>query len=375
MKRGSRNYPKQINKLLKLVYGLLAAIILTTLLVGAFISCIKNTNDEAKINASEQENTHKHTGDEEEKDLTEENKSLGENEVDAAATAPKVAGKSIDYDKEDVSEAAEGEDKGRAKDQESGSATPWFLISVLTLSTVANGCIAIFILSQTRQSSKLHRERIKLLNDRKFVEPEHLQKTMRDLNENAEALDKQLSELKQNNDRTVQSLAQQTSTAISRFEKDNQQTGEKIQEIMNALSVFKESLDDKDEEIKRYKEGHDSKLISKYILSYIKVRDQIIKMTNSDQLEFKNLEQLADRLSMEIDHAGVKEIEVSVGDKFLDDKYGGKLAAPKLVPTDVPENEGTIASVDLAGYEFTGNEKNMILRLAKVSVYELEQIK
>lgn len=286
--------------------------------------------------------------------------------------------KSKNNDKEGAVVTLKGlaeEDLGTASESQSSLAKSWYLMTLLTLSTVANGCIAVFIFRQTLQSTKLQRERIKLLSDGKYVEPEELQKTMRALNEKAKALDKQLSELKQNNDRTVQSLAQQTSAAISGFEKDNQQTGEKIQEIMNSLSVFKESLDDKDEEIKRYKEGHDSKLISKYILSYIKVRDQIIKMTNSDQLEFKNLEQLADRLSMEIDHAGVKEIEVSVGDKFLDEKYGGMLAAPKLVPTDVPENEGRIKSVDLAGYEFTGNDRNIILRPAKVSVYKLEQAK
>lgn len=343
------------------IYGLVTAIILIVLLIVWVSLTKKNTNDKAQETVYEQD----HGSPSE----------FNDEKAGAVLTAPEDTEKNQNPTEEGSSGATGEEDEDIANEQQSSSATPWFLISVLTLSTAANGSIAIFIFRHNRQSDKLHRERIKFLNDRKYVEPEALQKTMCDLNEKAKALDKQLSELKQNNDRTVQSLAQQTSTAISRFEKDNQQTGEKIQEIMNALSVFKESLDDKDEEIKRYKEGHDSKLISKYILSYIKVRDQIIKMTNSDQLEFKNLEQLADRLSMEIDHAGVKEIEVSVGDKFLDDKYGGKLAAPKLVPTDVPENEGTIKSVDLAGYEFTGNEKNMILRLAKVSVYELEQVK
>jgi molecular chaperone GrpE (heat shock protein) len=98
-------------------------------------------------------------------------------------------------------------------------------------------------------------------------------------------------------------------------------------------------------------------------------------MTDSDQFVLKNLEQLIERLNMEIEHADVKEIEVSIGDKFLDEKYGGKLATPKLVPTDDTEKNGTIVSVDLAGYEFTGNERNIILRPAKVSVYELQEIK
>jgi molecular chaperone GrpE (heat shock protein) len=173
----------------------------------------------------------------------------------------------------------------------------------------------------------------------------------------------------------VQAVVQQTTSALSKLEEDNQQHGEKIQDIMNAFLALNPKLDEKDKEINRYKEGHDSKLISKYILSYIKVRDQIIKMTDSDQFVLKNLEQLIERLNMEIEHADVKEIEVSIGDKFLDEKYGGKLATPKLVPTDDTEKNGTIVSVDLAGYEFTGNERNIILRPAKVSVYELQEIK
>ena len=346
----------------KVLYILAAAIILIVLATLLILGFRDNPSNETEVTTAG-------------KILPVEDDSKNNDKAKADQTFQEAAGKSINSAKEGASGAAEEEDKDTTNESQSGSATSWFLISVFTLSTVANGCIAVFIFRQTRESDKLQRERIKLLSDRKCVEPEVLLKEMSDLSENTGALDKQLSELKQNNDRTVQSLAQQTSAAISGFEKDNQQTGEKIQEIMNSLSVFKESLDDKDEEIKRYKEGHDSKLISKYILSYIKVRDQIIKMTNSDQLEFKNLEQLADRLSMEIDHAGVKEIEVSVGDKFLDDKYGGKLAAPKLVPTDVPENDGIIKSVDLVGYEFTGNDRNIILRPAKVSVYKLEQAK
>lgn len=245
---------------------------------------------------------------------------------------------------------------------------PWYLIIILVVSAVANISIAFLIFFYNRK-------RIKLLTDKKYVEPEKLQRTMQDLSENTGALDKQLSELKQHNDHTVQGVIQQTTSALSKLEENDHKHGEKIQEIMNAFLELNTKLDEKDEEIKRYKEGHDSKLINKYILSYIKIRDQIIKMTNSDQFVLKNLEQLIERLNMEIEHADVKEIEVSIGDKFLDEKYGGKLATPKLVPTDDTGKNGTIVSVDLAGYEFTGNERNIILRPAKVSVYELQEIK
>ena len=245
---------------------------------------------------------------------------------------------------------------------------PWYLIIILVVSAVANISIAFLIFFYNRK-------RIKLLTDKKYVEPEKLQRTMQDLSENTGALDKQLSELKQHNDHTVQGVIQQTTSALSKLEENDHKHGEKIQEIMNAFLELNTKLDEKDEEIKRYKEGHDSKLINKYILSYIKIRDQIIKMTDSDQFVLKNLEQLIERLNMEIEHADVKEIEVSIGDKFLDEKYGGKLATPKLVPTDDTGKNGTIVSVDLAGYEFTGNERNIILRPAKVSVYELQEIK
>lgn len=266
-----------------------------------------------------------------------------------------------------VLEAPE-EDLDTVHQSQTGSNTNWYLITVLIISTGVNVSIAALIIFN-------HRKRVALLTDKKFVEPEAFQETMRTLSASTKALDNQLSELKQNNDLTIKALVKQHSTVLSKLEEDSQQHGEKIQDIMNAFLALNPKLDEKDKEIKRYKEGHDSKLVSKYILGYIKIRDQISKMTNSDQLELKNLEQLIERLNMEIEHADVKEIEVFIGDKFLDEKYGGKLAAPKLVLTDVTEKDGTIVSVDLAGYEFTGNERNIILRPAKVSVYKLQQKK
>ena len=351
-----------LNNILRYLLAVIA-ISLLALLVSFIVQC---GSVETEVTSHDSKATQNSTSVNEEVGPVEGDEPKANDKEGAAEDDQVGTSKSKNFAVESLSVVAD--DKDKSNELRSGYAPHWLLISLLTLSTVANGCIALFIF-------RYNRERIKLLNDKKYVEPEALQETMRALSENTKALDKQLSELKHNNDRIVQSLGQQTSTALSKLEKDSQLHGEKVQDIMNAILEFNPKLDEKDKEIKRYKEGHDSKLVNKYILNYIKIRDQITKLTSSDQLVQKNLEQLIERLSMEIDHANVVEIEVLIGDKFLDDKYGGKLATPKLVPTDVTEKVGTIASVDLAGYEFTGNEKNMILRPAKVSVYELEQIK
>ena len=283
-----------------------------------------------------------------------------------------AAGKSINSAKEGASGAAEEEDKDTTNESQSGSATSWFLISVLTLSTAANGCIAVFIFRQTRQSNRLHIERIKLLNDKKYVEPEELQNTMRDLSEKTRALNKQLSELKQNNQDTVQQLTHQAREAFTKVEKNSTSHLENVEELKSAYLLMRDKLDEKDEEIKRYKEGYDTDKLITSLEGFIKIRDRIDSYAEEGKTSKDDLQRVVEIIENTITTIGAKEIEIKIGDNIDDDKYLTSVSVKKEIDTDNPDDGGKIASIEKNGYQITGPEISIVIRKAEIALYKFK---
>jgi molecular chaperone GrpE (heat shock protein) len=249
-----------------------------------------------------------------------------------------------------------------ADKSQSGSATSWYLITVLTLSAAANACIAIFI-------SRHNRERIKLLKGKKYVEPEELQKTMRALSENAKALDNQLTELAQKNADTVQQLVQQAREAFTKVEKNSASHLENVEELKSAYLLMRDKLDDKDKEIKRYKEGYDTDKLLTSLEGFIKIRDRIASYAEDGKTTKDDLHRLVKIIENTITTSGAKEIEITVGDNIDDDKYLISVAVKREIHTDNPGDDGKIASIEKNGYQITGPEVSTVIRKAEIALH------
>ena len=338
----------------KVIYGLVTAIILVVLAI-VWVVTKKDTNDKAQETAYEQDHG-----------------SPSEfNDDKAGAVVPTLEDteKNQNPAEEGSSEAAE-EDRDAANEQQSDFATHWFLISVLTLSTVANGSIAIFIFRYIRESIKLQRERIKLLSDSKYVEPEDLQKTMRDLSENTKALDKQLSELKQSNQDTLQQLMYQAKEAFTKAESNSASNLKNVEELKSSYLLMRDALDEKDKEIKRYKEGYDTDKLIKSLEGFILIRDRIYSYAEDGKTTPDDLKNIVKIIESNITIIGAKEIEITIGDNIDDDKYLNKFSVKKEVDTDNSDDDGKIASIEKIGYQVKGPETNTVIRKAEITLYK-----
>jgi hypothetical protein len=346
-KRNSPSKRSNLNRLVKVLYSLSAALIIIGLVLVLIIAFIRNGKTEATAAGSKA--TQSVTTDKEEEGLAAGNQSLDEDKVETVVTGQEAR-------------SAVEEDLDTANESQSGSATSWYLITVLTLSTAANGCIALFIFRHNR-------ERIKLLKGKKYVEPEELQKTMRTLSENTKALDKQLSELAQKNADTVQQLVQQAREAFTKVEKNSASHLEDVEELKSAYLLMRDKLDEKDKEIKRYKEGYDTDKLLTSLEGFIKIRDRIASYAEDGKTTKDDLHRLVKIIENTITTSGAKEIEITVGDNIDDDKYLISVSVKREIDTDNPGDDGKIASIEKNGYQITGPEVSTVIRKAEIALH------
>ena len=84
-----------------------------------------------------------------------------------------------------------------------------------------------------------------------------------------------LTQIHQNNESLLQSSLEQTAKVLKSLQQDSQVHGEDVKRLMETFGLMNNKLDEKDKEIKRYKEGCDVSQIKKSVSGYIKVRDRI----------------------------------------------------------------------------------------------------
>ena len=352
--RKTRSNRYSTNGLDRVIYGLVTAIILFGLLT-VWVLTKEDTNDKAQETAYEQD----HGSPSE----------FNDEKAGAVLTAPEDTEKNQNLTEEGSSGAAE-EDRDTTNESQSGSDMPWFLISILTLSTVANGCIAVFIFRYIRESIKLQRERIKLLSDSKNVEPEDLQKTMNALSENTKAFDKQLSELKQSNQDILQQLMYQATEAFKKAESNSASNLKNVEELKSSYLLMRDTLDEKDKEIKRYKEGYDTDKLIRSLEGFIKIRDRIYSYAEDGKTTTDDLQILVKIIENTITTIGAKEIEITIGDNIDDDKYLNKFSVKKEIDTDKPDHSGKIASIEKIGYQIKGPVTSTVIRKAEIALYK-----
>lgn len=245
-----------------------------------------------------------------------------------------------------------------------GSQQPIIFIGFLSI--IANFLIALLIY-------KNHRERMAILSDKKFVQPEEVQKQMQFFKESVSECNNMLTQIHQNNESLLQSSLEQTARVLKSLQQDSQVHGEDVKRLMETFNLMNNKLDEKDKEIKRYKEGYDVSQIKKSVSGYIKVRDRINSYIESGKTGVGDLENLNLILESAIENSGVSEIVINIGDDYYDDQFNGKIDVPKIISTNDPNDDNKILSIDKIGYEILGNEITTVISKAKVTIYKHNQ--
>ena len=145
---------------------------------------------------------------------------------------------------------------------------------------------------------------------------------------------------------------------------------ETLQVTQDMLLKFQQTIDMKDAEIARLKQGYDTKILKKNILGMINLHTQMIAMLSNDP-ENKNLKNIEFLMRDEIENSGVEISKVPLGEDFA------KLSDYVEVVGHTSESnddlvKGQISEVVSEMYLLRTEDKLDVLRKAKVK-YHLPQ--
>lgn len=144
------------------------------------------------------------------------------------------------------------------------------------------------------------------------------------------------------------------------------------QKMNHTFMTLQKAIEEKDQEIARYKAGYDSKVFKQFINRFLRVDQAIEDYLLEVNKDLKTpLEDVRSVLEDALDDCGVEKFAPEKDAPYKNTE--GVADRPKLQETDVPEKNGLIAEVIEHGYRLRNGESHEIIVPAKVSVYILRK--
>jgi len=225
-------------------------------------------------------------------------------------------------------------------------------IAVIILSLVVLFSVAI--------SFYLYKWRRILLENPQLLLPEEIGKHIKSL---TEAINHNTGIMDSNH----KSLRQETLGFGKNVHELSENTSSKIDDIADMFLTLHKSLDDKDVEIKKLKNGYDKEIFKKFIFRFIRVDQAVCDLLNEDNGDSESLTLIRNLLENALSECDVEIFNPEIGVDYK--KEFGVADNPKTVQSDKEEDEFKILEVIEEGYFInTPNGKEVIVP-AKVKVF------
>lgn len=222
-----------------------------------------------------------------------------------------------------------------------------YLLLALILVLLIVSMYQTYILKQ-QVSSIEHTQNIRLKDkDGLLAFPESVERRMEDANQQLssllnDALQKIVSQLSDSNQEST-SLRGIVGTALKEISASVQKNNEKLQ-------VFHSEIEQKNAELKRYRDGYDTYVVSKFLRQIISIRTLFVEELEDNSANDDVSRIISDVLEMvddSLESVGIEAFSPKVGEDYsesygVDDSY-------KRIDTDDKELHGTIASVQSEG--------------------------
>tara|TARA_B110000008_G_scaffold10040_2_gene9681 strand:- start:765 stop:2006 length:1242 start_codon:yes stop_codon:yes gene_type:complete len=163
----------------------------------------------------------------------------------------------------------------------------------------------------------------------------------------------------------------QQSQNINELKKDLANLLKTIDDMNLTFLTLKDNLDQKDEELSRYKDGYDATIFKNFILRFTRV-DKVLKENINDQnFSLGALEDVQIQMEDALAECNIEIFSPSVGDDYQ--TADGIADNPKQIETSKKGDNLKIAEIIQPGYrrKLPGNDKNdfQIITEAKVAIY------
>ena len=166
-------------------------------------------------------------------------------------------------------------------------------------------------------------------------------------------------------DSNYKNLKQQTLITAKNVKDISEHSNSKIDDIADMFLTLHKTLDEKDAEIKRLKNGYDKDIFKKFIFRFIRV-DQAVSYL-LDEGEDESLKQIRKLLKDAFSECDIEIIKPNIGDDYK--KTFGVADNPKIIKSEQPGDEFKISEIVEEGYLINTPNGNEVLLPAKVKVF------
>lgn len=148
----------------------------------------------------------------------------------------------------------------------------------------------------------------------------------------------------------------------------NQHSGA-VHRMTETFMTFKRSLDEKDLEIERLRQGYDAYVYRRFLHRFIRVHQSLLDYASGAEVSISDIRNLTILLADAMEESGVVQFEPEIGDDVRDlgDRVGENI---KILDTADPAAHLTIAEVNTPGYLIESGEQSVVLIPAQVTVYQ-----
>jgi molecular chaperone GrpE (heat shock protein) len=171
------------------------------------------------------------------------------------------------------------------------------------------------------------------------------------------------------------SVVNQQSNAVGQSSNSLALLSENIKEMIEVHMKLQSTLDQKEDEINRYKEGYDAKIFHNFLLRFTRVDrtfNDYIKDDNVDETVRDALEDIREMMEDALAECGVEAFSPEKGLNYKTAE--GVADNPKTIDTDDESKHFTIAEVLDEGYRRETDSGFKVITQAKVSIFVYKKL-
>lgn len=214
------------------------------------------------------------------------------------------------------------------------------VIVILSLATLISVAISFY----------LYKWRRILLSNSNMVVPEEWAKYLQDL---GKGLDE---------------FSRAVGGGLERVSVEAKNNTDKISNMTDTYMELQSALDEKDQEIRRLKDGYDAEIFRRFISRFVRI-EQSVEDIILEEGESEALNQLKMLFVDAFDECGVSKYEPAIGEDYR--KAIGVSDNPKTIATDNPDEEFLIAEILEPGYRLSAGASQKVIIPSKVRIYTL----
>jgi hypothetical protein len=178
-----------------------------------------------------------------------------------------------------------------------------------------------------------------------------------------------LNKVANNNSLNIQNALDNQTAAFKSSSKRSDDSNDEIARISEVIAHLQNSLEEKEEEMKRFKKGYDAEIYHQFLLRFTRVDKVIKEYIDEGAIDLKGLEDIQIEMVEALLGCKVEPFspEIGISYKSQDNIEDN----PKRIPTTDQNQHETVAEVSQMGYLRRCEDSSIeIISKAKVKVYD-----